>query len=109
MRENEARRFPAIERLTAALGSGTRVEPVPIPLNCRDGFNEAYYGRPEMFLDPDARLACSSWSLVPKAAVERFVGALSSDLESDAWDEKYGHWREQPFFDGPLVLVVGSD
>ena len=60
-----------------------------------------------MFLDGNARLACSSWSLVPKEAVERFVKALSADLESGAWDEKYGHWRKEPFFDGPLRLVVG--
>ena len=107
VRENEARRFPAIERLIDALGSDTRVEPVPIPLECRDGFNEAYYGRPEMFLDENARLACSSWSLVPKEAVTRFVDALSADLSSGAWDAKYGHWRSEPFFDGPLRLVIG--
>lgn len=107
VRTNEARRFPAIERLTAALGGDVTVEPVPIPLECRDGFNEAYYGRPEMFLDENARLACSSWSLVPKAAVERFVAHLSADLESGAWDAKYGHWRSEPFFDGPLCLVIG--
>jgi hypothetical protein len=35
-----------------------------IPLNCNDGFNEAYYGRPEKLLDTRARLACSAWSLI---------------------------------------------
>ena len=108
VRENEARRFPAMDRLIQGLGGEVRVEPVPIPLDCRDGFNEAYYGRPEMFLDENARLACSSWSLVPKAAVERFVTQLSADLESGAWDDKYGHWRTEPYFDGPLRLVIGS-
>ncbi|MEO1647601.1 MAG: class I SAM-dependent methyltransferase [Pseudomonadota bacterium] len=108
VRENEARRFPQLERITKTLGGDVAIEPVPVPLNCRDGFNEAYYGRPEMFLDANARLACSSWSLVPDAAVERFVTALSADLESGAWDEKYGHWREEPFFDGPLRVVVGA-
>lgn len=64
VRDNEARRFPAIGRIAGALGGQVEVEHVPVPLECRDGFNEAYYGRPEMFLDPGARLACSSWSLV---------------------------------------------
>ncbi|MEE4199607.1 class I SAM-dependent methyltransferase [Erythrobacter sp.] len=108
VRENEARRFPAIERLVAALGGNGRIEPVPIPLGCRDGFNEAYYGRPEMFLDPNARLACSSWSLVPEEAVGRFVRTLSRDLESGRWDKEYGHLRTQPFFNGPLRLVIGN-
>jgi SAM-dependent methyltransferase len=107
VRAIEASRFPPIDRLAAALGGEVEVEPVPIPLNCRDGFNEAYYGRPEALLDPEARLACSSWSLVPKAAVDRFVRQLSRDLASGRWDERFGHLRAQPFFDGPLRLVVG--
>lgn len=60
VREIEASRFPAIDRIATALGSHIEVQPVPIPLDCRDGFNEAYYGRPEALLDPEARLACSS-------------------------------------------------
>ncbi|HZG46234.1 MAG TPA: class I SAM-dependent methyltransferase [Allosphingosinicella sp.] len=107
VRAVEASRFPPIERISAALGGQVEVKPVPVPLHCRDGFNEAYYGRPEALLDEKARLACSSWSLVPKAAVERFVKHLSRDLASGRWDQKYGHLRSQPFFDGPLRLVVG--
>lgn len=107
VREIEASRFPAIDRIAAALGGPVDVMPVPVPLQCADGFNEAYYGRPEAFLDEAARLACSSWSLVPKAAVDRFVEALSADLEDGRWDEKYGHLRTQPYFDGPLRLVIG--
>ncbi|GMM92331.1 class I SAM-dependent methyltransferase [Qipengyuania sp. MTN3-11] len=108
VREMEAKRFPPIERITAALGGSVTVDPVPVPLDCKDGFNEAYYGRPEAFLDADARLACSSWSLVPEAAVERFVRHLSDDLESGRWDRKFGHLRSQPFFNGPLRLVISQ-
>ena len=107
VREAEARRFPTIQRIKAALGGDVVVEAVPVPLNCQDGFNEAYYGRPEAFLNENARLACSSWSLVPKEAVDRFVRELSADLDSGRWDEIYGHLRSQPFFDGPLRLVIG--
>jgi SAM-dependent methyltransferase len=107
VRDVEASRFPPIERIRIALGGEVEVLPVPVPLDCCDGFNEAYYGRPEMFLNEKARLACSSWSLVPKVAVERFVDELSADLASGRWDEKYGHYRSQAFFDGPLRLVVG--
>lgn len=107
VREIEASRFPAIDRIAAALGGKVSVDPVPVPLDCRDGFNEAYYGRPEAFLDEDARLACSSWSLVPREVVERFTRDLSQDLASGEWDRKYGHWRREAYFDGPLRLVVG--
>ena len=107
VREVEASRFPSIQRIVGALGGHVEVAPVPIPLHCRDGFNEAYYGRPEALLVPEARLACSSWSLVSEAAVERFVQHLSADLASGRWDEKYGGLRSQPFFNGPLRLIVG--
>ena len=107
VRAIEASRFPSLQRITEALGTNVEERPVPIPLHCRDGFNEAYYGRPEALLDPDARLACSSWSLVPEEAVQRFVRHLSSDLETGRWDEKHGHLRSQAFFDGPLRLLVG--
>ncbi len=79
-----------------------------MPLDCQDGFNEAYYGRPEAFLDEAARLACSSWSLVPPATVARFEAALSRDLADGIWDARYGHLRSQPFFDGPLRLIVAK-
>lgn len=106
VREIEARRFPSIERIAAGLGGQVEVQPVPIPLDCLDGFNEAYYGRPEALLDPEARLACSSWSLVPDAAVQRFVRTLSQDLSDKTWDHRYGHLRTQPFWDGPLRLLI---
>lgn len=107
VRAVEAARFPSLDRLARGLGGRVEIQPVPVPLDCRDGFNEAYYGRPEVFLDPDARLACSSWSLVPQAAVDRFVEELSRDLADGTWDRKYGHWRSELFFDGPLRLVIG--
>ena len=42
----EARRYPPLDRIAAVLGGQTEILPVPIPLLCNDGFNEAYYGRP---------------------------------------------------------------
>lgn len=77
--ETEARRYPPIDAITAGLGGG-EVVPVPIPLNCSDGFGEAYYGRPERLLDPGARKANSAWSFVAPEVHERFVATLSRDL-----------------------------
>jgi SAM-dependent methyltransferase len=102
----EAARFPAIGRICDATGDRASVRPLPIPLLCRDGFNEAYYGRPEKLLDPEARLACSSWSFVSSESVERFENHLRADLDSGVWDARYGHLRRQPSFDGSLRLIV---
>lgn len=102
----EARRYPALDEMRAGLGGVAEVVPVPIPLMCCDGFNEAYYGRPECLIDPAARLACSAWSFVDEATVADYVEALRSDLASGAWDRKYGHLRTTPIYDGSLRLIV---
>jgi hypothetical protein len=104
----EASRYPPVSTLAAGLGGVTTVTPVPIPLNCTDGFNDAYYGRPEMLLNPAARLACSSWSFVEPAAVNRFEAHLVRDLADGTWDARYGHLRSQEYLEGSLVLVVST-
>jgi SAM-dependent methyltransferase len=106
--EVEARRYPPLEAIADALGGTVRVVPVPIPLDCTDGFSEAYYGRPEAFLDIGARTANSAWSFVHSVAVTRFTTQLGADLLSGAWDARYGSLRTQPEFDGALRLVVAS-
>jgi hypothetical protein len=103
----EAGRYPPVERIAGELGRRSEILPVPIPLDCSDGFNEAYYGRPEMLLDPRARLACSAWSFVGDHVVRRFEQALGHDLSSGRWDQRYGPQRTQPFFEGSLKLIVG--
>ncbi|MGD9803356.1 MAG: class I SAM-dependent methyltransferase [Hyphomicrobiaceae bacterium] len=103
----EARRYPALGNVIGALGGRADVISVPIPLNCTDGFSEAYYGRPERLLDEGARLANSAWSFVPPGIESRFTERLARDLDSGAWDAKYGALRTQAEFDGSLRLIVG--
>src|SRR5262249_55980733 len=103
----ESRRCPPIATIANALGRDARVLPVPIPFDCTDGFNEAYYGRPERLLDAGARLACSAWSFVGPDVVERFVRDLRRDLNDGAWNARYGHLRTQPEYVGSLRLIVG--
>ncbi|MCK8783450.1 class I SAM-dependent methyltransferase [Roseomonas sp. NAR14] len=102
----EARRYPPIAAIAAALGGTAAVLPVPIPLDCRDGFNEAYYGRPERLLEDGARLACSAWSFVAPAVRDRAVAALRRDLVDGTWDARHGALRTRPEFHGSLRLVV---
>jgi SAM-dependent methyltransferase len=106
--ETEAGRFPTLDRIAEALGGQVEVRTVAIPLDCTDGFNQAFYGRPEILLEPGARTANSAWSFVGPAVQDRFVRELSADLASGAWDAKHGALRTQPTFDGGLRLVVGQ-
>ena len=105
----EARRYPALDRMDRALGGGTAAMPVPIPLDCIDGFNEAYYGRPEKLLEPAARLSCSAWSFVDEATAAGYVSALEEALQSGDWDAKHGALRTRSEYDGSLRLVVSPE
>jgi hypothetical protein len=102
----EARRYPSIDAIAVGLGASVDVVVAEIPLDCADGFNQAYYGRPEALLDEGARLANSAWGFVGADVEERFVRDLAADLASGEWDRRYGALRNQPFFDGSLRLVV---
>jgi len=103
----ERRRYPAIATIAAAIGRPTDVLEVPIPFDCVDGFTEAYYARPEAFLDPQVRAAQSAWGFITPEATNRAVERLRSDLTSGRWQRTYGHLRTQPQFVGALRLLVG--
>jgi len=102
----EARRYPSLGRITAALGDPTDILQVSIPLECKDGFNEAYYGRPERLLEDQARLACSAWNFVDRSVSDQYVQHLRRDLDTGVWDSRHGHLRTQPEFHGSLRLIV---
>jgi len=106
--EKERPRFPAIGAVAEALGGRTRVERIATPADCRDGFFEAFWNRPEHLLDPAVRSAQSMWALLDPGAEERIVAALSESLASGAWDAEHGHLREQRSFDGSLRLVISE-
>ena len=69
----ESARYPTLARIADALGGFVGVRTIPIPLDCTDGFNQAFYGRPEILLEPGARAANSAWSFVAPEVQERFV------------------------------------
>jgi len=104
----ERRRYPTLSRLADLLGGDVEVSTVPVPVDCADGFTEAFYARPEAFLDPAVRRAQSAWTFVAPEAERRAVESLRRDLASGAWDERYGALRSEPEFDGSLRLVVSS-
>jgi SAM-dependent methyltransferase len=104
----ERPRFQSIDAVEAALGGSTRVERIPTPADCADGFFEAYWNRPEQLLDPSVRASQSIWELLPPGAEEEIVARLEADLRSGAWDAEHGHLRELGEYDGALRLVVST-
>src|SRR6059036_1464391 len=66
---------------------GARMEPVLVPWDCADGFFEAYWRRPEAYLDENVRRGISVWAGVGPDAEQRAVDKLKSDLESGLWTQ----------------------
>lgn len=106
--EVEKARYPTIEFITEALGGKCTVLPIPIPLDCVDGFQEAFYGRPEAFLEQDVRMSQSAWGFLPEGLEALLVKRLSDDLESGEWDRKFGKYRTQPSFTCALRLIIAE-
>jgi SAM-dependent methyltransferase len=106
--EIERPRFRTIAEVAAGLGGRTRVERIPTPADCSDGFFEAYWNRPEALLDPEVRASQSLWALLEPGVEERMVERLRDALESGAWDVEHGHLREMESFDGALRLVISE-
>lgn len=102
----EQQRYPTISFVAKALGGNCEVQPIPIPYDCIDGFQEAFYGRPEAFLKKEVRLAQSAWGFLPEGVEERLVQALADELESGEWDRKHGKHRTMPSFTCALRLIV---
>lgn len=104
----EQARFPTVADIQAALGGSGTVTPVPIPLDCTDGFIEAFYGRPEALLDGDVRAAQSGWQFLPYDVVGDGLRRLFDDLATGDWDARHGHLRSQPTYTGPPVLITAN-
>jgi SAM-dependent methyltransferase len=77
---------PSLNELAGSIGA--RVEPVLIPWDCADGFFEAYWRRPEAYLDEQVRRGVSVWARVGPEAEQRAVSSLRDDLASGRWAER---------------------
>jgi SAM-dependent methyltransferase len=76
----------SLTELSRAIGA--RMEPVLIPWDCADGFFEAYWRRPEAYLDDRVRRGISVWGRVGPDAEQRAVRSIRDDLASGRWAER---------------------
>ena len=102
----ERKRYGDIRVITEALGGSCEILPVPVAADCSDGFQVAFYSRPEAFLDARVRASQSAWKFLPPGAEERIIGAIARDLESGEWERRYGHLRSRATIQCQLRLIV---
>lgn len=89
-----------------AASIGARMEPVLIPWDCADGFFEAYWRRPEAYLDEHVRRGCSLWAKLGPEIEQRAVRSLRDDLASGRWAERNGDLLDLDVAELGLRLLV---
>jgi SAM-dependent methyltransferase len=100
-------RAPGTERFRQTL-LVQHVVPVPVPADCIDGFAGCYWNRPEQYLDPVVQAGMSCFAQLDPEILARGSERLRLDLESGAWDKKYGHLRAEASHDlGYRILTAG--
>ena len=107
MMERESGRMPDLDDLSVRLGGQVRIDELSIPSDCADGFAEAYFGRPEAFLDARVRRSQSAWGFIDRDEEIRSVERLRTSLEDGSWDRRFGGLRSASEYSGSLRLVVG--
>ena len=99
---------PGVDRLRDLLDV-REVRPVPVPIDCTDGFGAAYFGRPEAYLDADVQAGMSWLALLPDDVRAAGSARLAADLGSGAWDRRLGHLRRVAELDVGYRLVIAGD
>ena len=100
-------RCPTVAEIVRHLGD-CRVDRIPIPHDCVDGFLAAFWRRPEAYLDPGVRAGISSFALLDQDVVARGVAQLEADLESGQWERRFGYIRSLDSLDIGYQLLVTS-
>lgn len=99
-------RQPSIDFIKKSLGRKSEI--IPVPIDCKDGFQEVFYARPEAFLDKEIRLSQSVWGFIDDAKQLEIVKRLGNDLKTGERNRKYGHFRKQQTFTCAIKIIVSK-
>jgi SAM-dependent methyltransferase len=86
-----------------------RVEPVPVPHDCIDGFAACYWNRPEAYVEPEVQAGISCLAMLDPDVRARGTEHLRRDLASGEWDARHGHLRALAELDVGYRLIVAGD
>lgn len=104
----EKSRFPPLAQVVDLLGAH-RVVPFGIPHDFSDGFQHAFWRRPEAFLDPSVRAASSMFAVLPVSSVEPSLERLRADLASGIWAKRHGELLARDVVDYGFRIVIAGE
>lgn len=96
---------PCAGDIADELGADT-VTTLPVPWDFADGVFPAYWRRPDAYLDPRVRRACSAIAQTDPDAVDRGLRRLRHDLDTGRWHENHRDLLALDQWDAGFRLVV---
>lgn len=104
----ERSRFTSLDRVVELMGAHT-VVPFPIPWDFTDGYQPAFWRRPDAYLDPVVRAASSTFASLPDSVVEPAMERLRHDLASGTWQDRHRELLTADAVDYGYRLLVAGD
>jgi SAM-dependent methyltransferase len=96
-----------VDVIAECLGAD-RIDPVAIPHDCTDGFQAAYWRRPEMYLRADVQATISTLAQLPEELVSAAMRLLRADLDSGVWADRYSDLLTQDSVDFGYRVIVAE-
>jgi ubiquinone/menaquinone biosynthesis C-methylase UbiE len=110
IRKNDFSLFPALvdvaQVISEATGRRGTIHEFPLPKDLIDQFMYAPWNLPEIYLDPTFRANTSGFASADPDVVNQRLAALRRDLESGAWDARYGALRSADAFDAGFRFIA---
>ncbi len=106
--EIDRRRAVSAEFIAEGLGEDVEVITVPVPHDCADGFDLAYWRRPRAYLDPKITGLMSNFAMLPDVELQVGMRRLEHDLADGTWRDRFGYLEQVEELDLGLRLVVAQ-
>lgn len=97
--------FPGREEFSRYFDD-VKIETVPIPASCKDGFLAAFWKRPRAYLDATVQTSISSFSKLGDYSAG--INQLERDLGNGTWKKKNQALLEQDELDAGYIIVRGK-
>src|SRR4030043_302816 len=101
--------FPPLEKVIEAIafeGSWSKeILSFPLPKDLSDRNMYSAWSEPEKYFDARFRQNTSGFALASPVVVQSGLSRLQNDLQSGAWDKKYGYLRNQKEFDAGFTFI----
>jgi SAM-dependent methyltransferase len=96
-----------VDQLADLLG-GARIETMPVPHDCTDGFAAAFWRRPEAYLDPVVRAGISMLAQAGDGRLRAGLVRLAADLKSGQWRARHADLLDREQLDLGYRLLIAD-